>query len=209
LAASSLARRLVDAGQEVGVLNEAPWSDLVATRKRCWAELAGRSAALVAAGAQVTSLLVHDGPCELPLDLLAKHGIRAVRPAPLATPQTSRWRQLLLGLLQAQRREAPARALRHGIWQLASGPCLPAPTFRKTWRSLARASGGPLCVTIDLPRLTGGAEHGWAAIESIVQRAGQLRDAEQLHVQTMAQWLAATTPTALRQSARSILGRAA
>ncbi|HEX3655820.1 MAG TPA: hypothetical protein VHV55_08445 [Pirellulales bacterium] len=209
LAGSSLARRLVDAGHEVGVLGEVAWTGPEVVRKRCWAELASRSAALLDAGAQVTSLLVHSGPSEVPSDLLAKHGIRVVRPAPLSQPQASGWRQLLLGLAQSPRCEAPARALRHGIWELASGPSLPGPTLRKTWRSLARTSGGLLSLTLDLPRLAGGAEQGWDAVESIVERAGQLRDAEQLHVQTMAQWLATTSPSAQRQPARSILGRAA
>ncbi|HEY5311178.1 MAG TPA: hypothetical protein VIK18_01620 [Pirellulales bacterium] len=209
LAASSLARRLVDAGHEVGILGEAAWMGPEVARKRCAAELASHTAALIAAGAQVTSLLIHHGPAALPLDLLAKHDIRAVRPAPLISPPTSGWQQRLIGLAQSQRREVPARALRHGVWELASGPSLPSPTLRKTWRSLARTSGGPLSLTIDLPRLATGAEQGWAAIESIVARAGELRDAEQLHVQTMAQWLAATNPSSQRQPARSILGRAA
>src|SRR5579872_6243655 len=61
LAGSSLTRRLVDAGHEVGVLGEAAWTGPEVVRKRCWAELASRSMALVEAGAQVTSLLVHHG----------------------------------------------------------------------------------------------------------------------------------------------------
>ena len=209
LAASSLARRLIDAGHEVGVLGEPAWAGAGITRSRYSAELARRIAALVEAGGRVTTLLMHNGLADVPMDLLARNGIRAVRPAPTSAPKTKSWRQLLRNWVRPTVAQPPTRATRHGIWELAVGPSQPAMATRRSLRRLARAEFNPLPLTIDLPRLTRGGEEGWAAVERVVERAGQLREADQLQIETIAAWLGGINQTPLRQPARSILRRAA
>jgi hypothetical protein len=209
LASSSLARRLVDAGHEVGVLGELAWAGTGMARSRYSAELARRGAALAEAGGRATTLLMHYGLADVPLDLLARNGIRAVRPAPVNALQTGGWRQLLRGWARPSVGQTPQRAARHGIWELAVGQSLPASLTRRTLRSLARPAFNPLPLTIDLPRLARGEAEGWAAIERVVERASQLRDAELLQIETVAEWLGATSHRAHRRPARSILRRAA
>ncbi|HEX4149466.1 MAG TPA: hypothetical protein VHY20_10775 [Pirellulales bacterium] len=209
LAASSLARRLVDAGHEVGVLGELAWAGTGISRSRYSAELGRRVAALVESGGRVTTLLMHQGVADVPLDLLARHGIRAVRPAPASAPRASLWRKLLGGWKRSAVGEPPMRCLRHGIWELAAGQSQPTGVSRRSLRRLARAAFNPFPLTIDVSRLASGGEENWSAVERVVQHAEQLREREQVQIETVAAWLGGVSQTPLRRPARSILRRAA
>lgn len=206
LAGSSLARRLVDAGHEIAVLGEPAWLGVGIDRKRSATELAQRCAALAGAGAQTKSLLVHQVPANLPLDVLARHGIRGVRRPP-AVAERSKLKRLIAHLSSAPK-ESPVRALRHGIRELAGAVSVPSSSGRRVLRSLVAKSGSVAPLVIDLSRMAAGPEAGWQAIERLVEQAGQLRDAGQLHVPTMADWLLGVERAA-RTAARSILHRAA
>lgn len=210
LAAGNVVHRLVDAGHEVAVLAEPAWAATAAVdRKRFVAELACRTAAIAKAGGEASTLVLHNAPVELPLDVLVRQGVRLVR-SPAAVKQPARTLgQRLRGLVQRSAPIVPARDLRHGIVELVCGPALPWADSRKIARRLNGVSRGPLPLAIDLPRLAHGPQSAWGVLENVVQLAAELREAQHAHVSTMAQWLAAEGAADSRHPARSILARAA
>jgi hypothetical protein len=164
---------------ELALLGDRPWLGPTAGRKRFAHELARRVSQARARGIELSTLVPRVASVAEHIDLVVKHGIRAVvavdnetsRPCRVVTP----------------------RVLHYGVWEIAATDRLPLPA---TWspvgrwrlhRSLRRAAAEAAMIhwVIDA---TAVAQQGRSAVQLIaglLRRAAQLRDRGLLRVETL------------------------
>ncbi|HTN76529.1 MAG TPA: hypothetical protein VL096_14820 [Pirellulaceae bacterium] len=164
---------------EIAVLADATWAGPGAGRERFARELARRFGSARAAGLNVSSLALRHLELAEHFDLLPKHGISAVRTEPMP-----------------RRHGPPAQphVLRYGVWQAQASLRLPQPT-RWWWggdsapalRLVKRAArhGEVAHLLIDGAELIANVAKSMTTLERVLAVAAQLRDAEQLQIQTL------------------------
>ena len=194
---------LCEVPQELALAGDSSWVGPTAGRAAFARELSRRLTQARAAGIDVATLVPRVASVKPHIDLVVKHGIRAV----VATSDATRQRASSL---------AP-RALHYGVWEFAVSQRLP---IQSTWlaaggmrlqRRVSRsaAEAATVHLQLDAPAL---AEAGRAAMTTLARLARQiakLRDRGLLHVETLGAAAArlSVVPTATPQ--RSILRLAA
>jgi len=187
----------------LALLGDRYWIGATAGRTRFARELARRVSQSRSAGIETVTLVPRVAPVAEHIDLVVKHGIRAV----VSTNSEMSQRSTSSG----------PRAMHYGVWEFAATERLP---LRSTWlpgsgwklfRSIRRAAQNSATVhlVIDAPAVEQAGRAPIQAIERLLRRIAKLRDRGLVQVETLgtAAERLSDLPTAKPQ--RSILRRAA
>ncbi len=190
------------AGHEAALLVDQGWMASDEGRSRLMAEIMPRIARARAGGLPITTLVLTEPAADLPLDLLSKYGITAIR-GPIGSQAANK------------RGSAGPQPLRFGLWQFESdarlsggaplGEWFAAARIRRAIERRARA-GAPFHLTIDVAAL---------AIHSSAERLGGMaglvhpmarrqRDGAP-RIETIAQTVARLSAPSAPRAATSIL----
>jgi hypothetical protein len=161
------------AAHEVALLADAAWAGPAATRAVFLRELESRINPARAAGVEVSSLVVAEGPAPDHCDLMYKLGLRCVRGGEAGA--------------------GGARNLRFGLWELPVSLRFPAAGWFASWRraraakrTVATSFGRPVHLAIDGAELSAGGLMFARLLDGLLISIARQRDAGAVQVQTMA-----------------------
>jgi len=160
------------AAHEVALLADAAWAGPAATRAAFLRELESRINPARAAGVEVSSLVVAEGPAPDHCDLMYKLGLRCVRGGEAGA--------------------GGARNLRFGLWELPVSLRFPAAGWFSSWRRARAAkrsvasSSRPFHLAIDGAELSAGGVMVGRLLDGLLTSVARQRDAGTVQVRTMA-----------------------
>jgi hypothetical protein len=161
------------AAHEVALLADAAWAGPAATRAVFLRELERLINPARAAGVEVSSLVVADGPAPDHCDLMYKLGLRCVRGGEASA--------------------GGARNLRFGLWELPVSLRFPAAGWLASWRraravkrSLVAAASRPFHLAISGDQLSNGGLFAGKLLDGLLTSVARQRDRGFVRVQTMA-----------------------
>ena len=166
-------------GHELAVLGDRSWIGQGAGRTRLARELARRFTNARKAGLSVTTLALRNVEQVPDFDLLAGHGVTALRnPAVESAAHASK---------------LASPSMRYGIWQAPMAWCIPPRPrwwMRAAWQiqrqiRLAARRGMTLHLQIDAPRLIATGPEALLVIDSALKRIAAYRNAGRLQVKTL------------------------
>ena len=203
--------------QELAVLADGSWAGAEAPRAKFAAALARRLDDVPAAAHTPHTLVMHDAGLPADIDVLIKHGIKAVRTSPPAPAGVRRggWLGRIVSMLKGSGRragiEAQPRTVRWGVWELSATHVLPECGLRRTLKCIDRAiaDGAMLHLVVDVMRMVGDGAASVSVTDKLVRHLTRGRDEGVLHVETVSGVVERQMRSLQGRPARSILKHAA
>ncbi len=207
-----LIERLRDATppQDMAILADASWASPEVPRRRFGNELSQRLGQARTAGCTIRTIALRGTREVGQPDLLAKHGIVAIRNGSENT-RARRWLSWPFDVRATRVSGGPSpRMVRYGVWELPRGTVLEGRHARKTLeRAAAVAARGELAPLVIEGANQLGQPRSWKQLQQTLRRAEQLRNSERLHLGSIAEAVERLCPQQPRPHARSILRPAA
>jgi hypothetical protein len=188
---------------EIALLGDRHWLGPKAGRKRFAHELARRVSQARAAGLDIRTLMPRVAPVAEHIDLVVKHGIRAV----VATNRAG----------EDRCQSIVPHALHYGVWEFATTSGLPirsgwfSSPQRKLTKGIRRAAdeAATIHLLIDAPALSQEGPTPMNGIIRLIREIGQLRERNLLRVETLGAAAARLSDLPVVTPQRSILRLAA
>ncbi len=198
-----LSQRLANQG-ELALLADPSWVGPDVSRRTLCRHLDEKMNQAVAAGVELSTILLRDTTLVTDTDVWIKHGFQAVREAPNSGSTTS-WLPRVLRPVRA----VPPEQVRYGLWRVASPITMPGDSLGRVRQHLdaAVAQRQPLQMTISAEHLTGKKE--LSQVEAVLRQIDRLRAQRRVQVVTLANLASLLTCPRTHQPAQSILRKAA